>query len=922
MSKGFGNSGGSKYSGSAADRQKQAQRAQLEQFKKFQEAVKAPVQEIVQPENIKDAVPKRDINNYLKALSSIPLSLIGQNEKFYPSEVYKKLSELTLESINENSRRAVLCWPNCDPSPAGITALLAIADCAATTPIEIERHNALTAPTGIRVLIYPYARTAHTPLRHIYVDKNYLGELQLKHQVRGIVTNDDESLRDYHKTLARVKQLTGRAKSDGKEYAEFKNPCLDEIISSGSCEGKKASNELLWRIGTKTDLSEISRTNSADDPQQSKFYMFGLRDNESLKLLRKVPKHLDIVFLDLDRTGRNRLGKEWFKRLQEFLRELNDRFGEIPIIALTDDPWTYDKIRFECFAPAATKKSKKRPGPASVIFAQKPEMLEKEAPIAQTYTNVKKFDVIAYGGDIAYLLEKLKSARTEAAAQGDIDNAERFLNIIGVISRCGSLPGSQAQLSSFIQKELGSNAAAELMAAYRVGGIISELRSSHGAYAQTNRAEMINLCSEVEAIWQKTEILTPMAPLLREIVEENFMMASYRAVIVLPKDMLADFAIDVLTTDPVIGEKVKSRIENGMLQLIDQAGLNDLSDLPSTKRNSIKTVVFVAPARSTVMSLLARPWLPETVIVLSDSETIQSSARDVARISTYPELIQLKTRMEGFVSSARAGVERVNNSRFNLDLSIEPSDDIVYPTGTVVNLAGNPRVNQTIIKIGLEGKQTLYARPGTKIVIQDTSHAIPLFSEIEAKDIDVGHRICVIGEAFVEVARPLLNITARAAEEIRDYHHEVLEKFSKLDGKNTAEKLISLVKKMNLGDVTEERARYWVTLDQQLQVPIHDVIPHAPRDWPTFKSFMNALSFGELISKRYWTWAVIAQRSHKMTAAINFHDAYRSILVDSYGAQSSHPDKARDVIKLRAAAEDFISTVEFVREEMSENVRT
>jgi hypothetical protein len=80
---------------------------------------------------------------------------------------------------------------------------------------------------------------------------------------------------------------------------------------------------------------------------------------------------------------------------------------------------------------------------------------------------------------------------------------------------------------------------------------------------------------------------------------------------------------------------------------------------------------------------------------------------------------------------------------------------------------------------------------------------------------------------------------------------------------------------------------------------------------------MKALSVSENIAARYWRWAVIAQRASRMRAAINFHDAYRNILVETYGAISDNPDRARDVRRLRAAAENFVSVVSAKTEEGS-----
>jgi hypothetical protein len=256
----------------------------------------------------------------------------------------------------------------------------------------------------------------------------------------------------------------------------------------------------------------------------------------------------------------------------------------------------------------------------------------------------------------------------------------------------------------------------------------------------------------------------------------------------------------------------------------------------------------------------------------------------------------------------------------DLDQKFEPVEDADLAPSGIVNLAGNVRPDQTVIRFDLDGGQLVLARPGTKLVVQDRSRTIPLFAEIDARNVDVGDRVCVIGDAFLEMARPLLNIIARAAEEIRDYHELVLKRFESIPGGSTTERLGWVVDKMALPDVTVQRARYWISLQEQLAAPLHEVVPQAPRDITTFLAFMGALSVSETVARRYWTWAVIAQRTSRMRAAISFHDAYRSILVDSYAAQSDNPDRARDIRRLKAAAENFVSVVRTKQEQRGNHV--
>jgi hypothetical protein len=899
-------------SASIANRRDQANEARNKKLALYRQAIAERAEKARIDAEKKSAVPLRNTEAYLKALVEVPFIQLGRPEKLHPSAAYKQLVNIALKNLSDATRGAVLCWPNCAPSPAAIVAMLTLADCGAAAPLTCDGKDALAAPVGLRALIYPYARTTHRALRHIYVGKDYLAPLQLKHQVRCFRPNEDQALADYHKTLARVRTLTGKA-LDGREYAEFRNPCIDEIIPSGPCHGAEARSELLSRVRTKTDLVKISRTGLADDPTKARFYLFGLRANEGVEQSLKRVVGLDIVLLDLTSTGRNRLGKDWLPRIRAFLTGLDARFGSTAVLALTDDPWTFDAMRFDALLKEPKRKRGNTPAPSNVIFAQLPDIVVSNDSPPATYTAVKHQEVIGFAGESEATMQALRAARNAALELNDGENVERLGALMGVVGRCLSLPASRTALGEFIEQERGSLAAADMMAVYRVGTVIRDIKQSNGPWAQTARPALLEICQRVEKLTENTNHLSPMAPLLRDVLA-RFLHNSSKTAVMFQKDMLAEFAEYALAQDEEIGKDIERRLEIRMLQFVDRAGLDDLEGLSLSERNSIKTLIVVAPTRAVMMPLLARSWLPDNLIVLGGTDMLANAARDASRLAQYPELAPLKSRMERFVANASDAVRRVTNSSVDLNHKIEPIEDAVLPPSGIVNLAGNVQADQALVRLELDGGQTILAKPGTKLVIQDTSHTIPLFAEEEARNVETGDRVCVIGEAFLEMARPLLNITARAAEEIRDYHELVLKRFEALPGKNTAERLAILVEKMAVPGVTTATANYWIDLKPQLEVPLHDVVPHAPRHFATFLPFMSALSVSEAIAKRYWTWAVIAQRTNRMRAANTFHDAYRSILVDSYAAQSDNPERARDVRQLRAAAENFVSVVQAKKE--------
>jgi hypothetical protein len=864
------------------------------------------------------ARPVRSATAYRTALAAIPFSRSGEPARLSISDTYQRLVAMAVRCIEEKTWEPVLCWPAFDVSPAAIAAFMTLADNAATQAIKCDALDSRTPPLGLRTLIFPYASSAHRPLRKIYVDKESLGRLHTQHQVRAMRQGEDPALADYHKALARSKTLTGKA-LDGNTYDEFQHPCLDETLPSGPCAGNDGRKQLLWRVKSKTDLLKISRTGAADDPANARFFLFGVRSSDNVPVaLKALSKRLDLVLLDLSQTGRNRLGRDWHERVLAFFAELDRYVGPVAVVALTDDPWTFDKLRFETLRGPASGKGRAKPLPSEVIFGQTSELVIAEAAQNVTYTQVTKQDAIGFSGDVESLSRRIRANARVASDLGDGHAAELLHRLGGILRRCASLPGSRSDFSAYVEREAGSIAAADLLASYRTGSVIAEIRSSIGPWSQQNHAELADLCASVERVWSNTAQLTPMAPLMRDVVKK-FERTSSRTVILFRNDMLSDFAEYVLCNDEEIGANIEGRIEKKMLRFLDKESLNDLAKLKASERNQIKTLICVAPTRSQILTLLARPWLPESLIILADSDTLASAARDGARLLAYPELSAIQKRVSVFVEKASNAVHRDAASE---SANEGQDDDVEFPASSVVNLAGNVRPNQSTIRFRLAGEQIVIARPGTKLILLDQSRAVPIFIESDAKDVDIGDRVCVIGDAFLEMARPLLNITVRAAEEIRDYHHMVLDRFARLEGASDHDRLVVLVAAMNLPAVTVQRAGYWINLREQLDVPLHEVVPHAPRERSTFMAFMAALGISESIAARFWTWAVIAQRTSRLRAAISFHDAYRTILIDTYAAQSSNPERASDIRRLKAAAQDYVAAVQEKTEQRGDRDRT
>jgi hypothetical protein len=299
--------------------------------------------------------------------------------------------------------------------------------------------------------------------------------------------------------------------------------------------------------------------------------------------------------------------------------------------------------------------------------------------------------------------------------------------------------------------------------------------------------------------------------------------------------------------------------------------------------------------------------LPEQVVFLADADTLAFAGRDATRLADEIGVDALAVRLRMFSDKAASRVSGIGRHTVQLD-GEAPSEDVEFPTGSVVDLCGG-NGGERRVEIKLGNGQHIIARPSTGIVLRDDGAATTTFVERPASQIRRGDEVCVIGPGFIERARSLVNIRATAAEEIREYHSQVAKRFAAIPDDSTNGRLRILVSRMGQPTVSIDRARYWIDLRDEIDKPLHEVVPHAPHDRNTFMRFTEALGIGQKLAESFWLWAVVAQRSHRMRAGNVFHDAFRGILTDPHAALASNRDRSAEIRALRAMAEEHVATV-------------
>lgn len=853
--------------------------------------------------------PSRDIDRYMGALASQPFHPLGRAEVAEVTPAYLRLVRSAAEVAAHGSAQVVMPWPPARVSASAIVGLLTIAAVASAESKQVHvlgsSEQGRRRSDEVRAIVFPYARSTHAQARQVQVDRHVLGAVNFDHLKR-YMSEASDAAKDFHQVLARVRNLTGRA-TDGRSYSEFEHPILDEIVPHGPPRDERPSNSvLLWRTRRKTDIAKQRRSGDADDPAKASFFLYTVRSGERLGIdLRAIKRGPDLLILDLTRTARNRLGWDWVSKASEMVACLREVHPGTGILAIADDPWTYATARFQILGTRRPgRNSKPIPATGHVAYSEVPEIVRAVGSGDASFDGGNKIDVDGFFGNVDQTIEALRRLANSLADNGDAVGATTACNLISTVRRTALLPGSLSELSRFLERETSAAAADDLLAAYRVTADLATLNDPRSLASQVD-AEAGSL-SSARDLMRTLENGTPMTTMLEAEIQPA-LRSSSKSLFVFRSDLVAEFAADRLTASH---PKLDGRINSEMIRFGGERLLKTVADLPPALHNQFKRVVVVAPTRTAILTTLTQPWLPKQVKILADADTLAFAARDAERLAGEIDIEPLAARLRAFAVKANKRVEEIGRHVVRFEM---PTDDVEFPNGSVIDLSGGGRDERNLVEIDLKNGQRIIARRNTEIVLRDDGAATTSFVGRAASQVKKGDEVCVIGHGFVERARTLVNIRATAAEEIRDYHKLVAERFAAIREPTVIAKLRSLVALMGEPAVPADTARYWIDLDREVDKPLHDVVPHAPQEEETFMRFTSALGISERMARTFWRWAVVAQRSHRVRYGNVFHDAFRGILTDPHAAMASNRDRTDEIRTLRAMAEEHVAIVDDVR---------
>ena len=835
---------------------------------------------------------------FISQLASIPV-WTEDRQKGRVTAAYRELAAALYDARVQGRSKALLVWPTGNISLAACHALSSLA-LPRASPVTTSPERRREAAPGLRALFYPYSSRARLPLRRVYADRTDVSGVCLDHIA-------DPSRRSgagyaYFSRLCRAKDLTGHVRGGGYHF-EYENPTLDEVVSVVGLGGAK-DVDVLGRIADRTDLKHLS--NKPGDPAESPYAIFGLPARGRLRPADRRSAKLDIILLDLTRAGRSRLGRDWRTPVVAALEAATRAYGYLPVLAVTEDSYVHSVLAWEVLK-AHDVIAGKGPADHDAILGLTPAIASTDDLRPPDLSVVTQFAALGCADPDASLLPDIVRAIERARSVGDTQAAALLDEVAAITRRTAGLPGGVEELGRFVADNQGAQAAAHRMVGYALGPLVRAAEDLSGPFVQQRHSEFFGLLQRATAWVEARQTGSPIGLMLRDLVRKGLNGAT-RKVIWSQTSAVSEFAEHVLTTDPDLGARIAQRIGSNMITFVDALAFREIGALPRTELAMTKQVLVVSPQRSQALALLTQPWLPAMVTLVADERTLLGIGREASRLGKFPAFTAYADRLKRLGEAALAEAQRVQGRALDLTAATA-AEDVDFPEGGVIDLAGRRAPGEKVVRIVMQDGRTILARRKTRLIRLDPDGAVPTYGPCQAEDVTEGDQLCVVDDAFVDMARARLDIRATAAEEIRDYHDRVQTQFAKLEGATPTERLRTLIRKMGEPLVLENTARTWTNLTAETEKPLDLVVPRAPQEWSTFRRFMAALDVPGPMAQSYWAWAVILTRKSRIRAAMRLHEAYLAILVDAFTAEHVSAARRADIRALRATAEGYVSTV-------------
>jgi hypothetical protein len=788
----------------------------------------------------------------------------------------RPLIEAMFDSVKDGGDRTIMAWPS---KPGGAL----VASC-----IFLREARASGRLAYATVGYWPWRDGATHAARSVLVNPDDVADASLR-SLNDSKKTEWQSAALSHESLCmlemRLKDLTksisGYAAHGGSiKGVVVRSPTLLETTcvfppnaTKGTGAFRPSPDQVLRRVRKYTSMGErhaglMDHVGAIGDPERSPFALLGLPAMSNpdgltryLTSARTKQLGLDIVVVDLTRTGRTIIQEEWESRFDGLLTALDSFEGRRPaVLVVTEETFVHRRVFRLLKSHAGVRRPTQRAQQLG-IYLDHPTLLGPAAEIPSEIPPIS-FQADIKDASLAPLRRNLVALGQRMREAGAGIGAEAVSRTLAFVRRCASLPLGleEAREIADILYDGDDGMDASVRAMFRPKMAMADLAAFgelFPAFAMEARAAAATVEAKV-AVWN---LDTPVAAKLAELLADPI-VNSHTTIIALPERWIAEVFI------------ASDRCVQCRCKIVDHKTMTTQIALGNPEM-----IIVVGPTPEAVRALLTTRSSPKSVLLLGDAAGSALLSAELSSLESIAAFSSFAARAKSLIMALRRG-----GSDEALDLAeAEFRMAAVIKENEVDLTQSDDAYRGDIIQIIMQSGLRIDYRPGGEVLLLSPGEARP-FERIQARQAQVGNRILVLDASIREPIRLAIAGSRKSRQELAAYHGHVASIRSNTLGNSLAEKARNVLARMraidpSVGDEINNISR-WLNADVARTSLEGTRQPGAARDWPRFRVFMSAVGVDEVLASLYWKAAVLPARSYRAQEGHLFNQRVVQFVLD------------------------------------------
>lgn len=795
-------------------------------------------------------------------------------------------------------------WPNRLPGVATLHGLAVLCELA-EGPDRFE---------GLTTLFYPSSARTGGNQKSLLVDREWLLEtnrpwLDATFKALRNAEKDDRYIQArYHAVLSLVSELRSNALEQfkrGQAVVERKrdrgHPTLHEIIARRSVKPSgelvlpdkafldrcRRLSRLLMGKGGAEDWQRIEAVDPALTPWLIST-LHGASPSGTWTVCSAPSKRKpDALLIDLQYPARARLGETWRARIINAVAKLRHGDADLPVIAVTDDPFVAQFARYE-LSPKVKKGGPTKPWPVQFNHQTASGLIvdDTDNKDFNLTGGAPELSIDVFASDLARFAAEALALRADTRKLADGKVARAISVCLTKLRALANAPVSQSELGTLFTATGDAALERRVLEAYNITGALAELKMA-APYADRHEGAVDAL------VEQARELARSLSRSAHESTGKNLAdrlralpKRATRTLVIAQSRAAARMLEGWIESDPSL-EPVLDRLGQKFDISAPQTAVAEI-DIAAASTRPFGHILLLSPPPQVCLAVFAAAQCPNKVELLCDASSAKFLADyGSAVLKLAPSTAPPHVRISDIVERVRAALDQNIAALPDFDLG-----DPIRAAGVVTDLTGRAYASgaEVIRLLSVDGED-IRVVPETQLVARKTA-TLDAFEFLAGRSVTAGREILVPRPAFIDAIGTAKSFRAAAVPLLSDYHDHIRQRATLQSGASLRHKAESLHAEFarNISDPpTVSSVERWIDVDRQADIPAELRVPQAPRTHAHFAMLMNGLGIDQTLGDVYWHYGILPTRSTRIRSGFQMRRLYTAALVDPDALRRDNP---------------------------------